>query len=114
MITPYQDFHQRNEGQLSKPTVPTSSWRDLILTTKRHLPTYRGGLSKLGRAVFGDRATAIGDERFDSKFRVTAPDATHLPARPAQGSGARRIQRTTQPSLGPVDGVRADVLVLCY
>lgn len=34
----------------------------------------RGALSRLGRTVFGDRATAIGDERFDSQWRVSAPD----------------------------------------
>lgn len=34
----------------------------------------RGGLSKLGRAVFGDKPTALGDEQFDSGFRLTGPD----------------------------------------
>lgn len=34
----------------------------------------RGGLSKLGRTIFGDRATALGDERFDSQWRVSAQD----------------------------------------
>jgi hypothetical protein len=34
----------------------------------------RGGLSKLGRSIFGDRATALGDERFDSQWRVSARD----------------------------------------
>ncbi len=34
----------------------------------------RGGLSKLGRTLFGDRATALGDERFDSQWRVSAQD----------------------------------------
>ncbi|GLH99570.1 hypothetical protein Pa4123_48460 [Phytohabitans aurantiacus] len=34
----------------------------------------RGGLSKLGRAIFGDKPAALGDERFDSKFRLTGPD----------------------------------------
>ncbi|MCW6010565.1 hypothetical protein K1W54_39355 [Micromonospora sp. CPCC 205371] len=34
----------------------------------------RGGLSKLGRAIFGDKPTALGDEQFDSKFRLTGPD----------------------------------------
>lgn len=34
----------------------------------------RGAISKLGRTIFGDRATALGDERFDSQWRVTTPD----------------------------------------
>jgi hypothetical protein len=34
----------------------------------------RGGLSKLGRSIFGDRPTALGDERFDSQWRVSAKD----------------------------------------
>ncbi|MEH1130656.1 hypothetical protein [Micromonospora sp. CPCC 206061] len=34
----------------------------------------RGGLSKLGRAILGDKPTALGDEQFDSKFRLTGPD----------------------------------------
>lgn len=42
---------------------------------------HRGALSKLGRSIFGDRATALGDERFDSRWRVTAA-AGGEPARP--------------------------------
>ncbi len=34
----------------------------------------RGALSKLGRSIFGDRPTALGDERFDSQWRVSATD----------------------------------------
>jgi hypothetical protein len=34
----------------------------------------RHALSKLGRAVFGDRATALGHEPFDRAFRVGAKD----------------------------------------
>ena len=34
----------------------------------------RGGGSKLWRSLFGDRATAIGYEAFDSAYRVNAPD----------------------------------------
>lgn len=30
----------------------------------------RGALSRLGRAMFGDNATAIGDDEFDRRFRV--------------------------------------------
>ncbi|MGN9912781.1 hypothetical protein ACTMTJ_35130 [Phytohabitans sp. LJ34] len=37
---------------------------------------HRGALSKLGRSIFGDRATALGDERFDSRWRVSADDPT--------------------------------------
>ena len=34
----------------------------------------RGAFSKLGRTLFGDRATALGDDRFDSQWRVSAQD----------------------------------------
>jgi hypothetical protein len=34
----------------------------------------RHGLSKLGRAIFGDRATALGYEPFDRAFRIAAKD----------------------------------------
>lgn len=34
----------------------------------------RGSPSKLGRAIFGDKPTALGDEQFDSRFRLTGPD----------------------------------------
>ena len=36
----------------------------------------RHGLSKMGRAIFGDRATAIGYEPFDRAFRIVAKDPT--------------------------------------
>jgi hypothetical protein len=36
----------------------------------------RGALSKFGRSLFGDRATAIGHEPFDSEYRVAAKDAS--------------------------------------
>jgi hypothetical protein len=41
----------------------------------------RGGLSKLGRTVFGDRASALGYEPFDRAFKVVTKDpgaARHL------------------------------------
>ncbi|HEU4422203.1 MAG TPA: hypothetical protein VFR67_06635 [Pilimelia sp.] len=44
----------------------------------------RHGLSKLGRAIFGDAAAAIGYEPFDRAFRITAKDpaaARHLVGR---------------------------------
>jgi hypothetical protein len=34
----------------------------------------RGGLSKFGRAVFGDRASALGYEPFDQRFKVVTKD----------------------------------------
>ena len=36
----------------------------------------RHALSKLGRALFGDRPTAVGHEPFDREFRVGAKDPT--------------------------------------
>jgi hypothetical protein len=41
----------------------------------------RHGLSKLGRALFGDRATALGYEPFDRAFRIASKDP----------DGARRL-----------------------
>jgi len=35
----------------------------------------RGAMSRFGRSLFGDRATAIGYEPFDSAYRVAADDA---------------------------------------
>ena len=39
----------------------------------------RRALSKFGRFLFGDRATAIGQEPFDSEYRVAAKDASVVP-----------------------------------
>lgn len=36
----------------------------------------RGAFSKLVRAIFGDRVLALGDQRFDSQWRVSAQDPT--------------------------------------
>ena len=33
---------------------------------------HRGAVSRFGRALFGDRATAIGYEPFDSAYRISA------------------------------------------
>jgi hypothetical protein len=40
----------------------------------------RGALSKFGRALFGDRSTAIGYEPFDRDFRVTAEHPGDVPS----------------------------------
>jgi hypothetical protein len=49
----------------------------LVLLGREH-PTMavhlRTGLSKLGRTLFGDKATAIGHEPFDRTYRVSAGD----------------------------------------
>jgi hypothetical protein len=39
----------------------------------------RGALSKFGRSLFGDCATAIGHEPFDIEYRVAAKDASVVP-----------------------------------
>jgi hypothetical protein len=40
----------------------------------------RGGLSRLGRGLFGDGATAIGNEPFDRDYRLRAHDAAQARA----------------------------------
>ncbi|GIJ47281.1 hypothetical protein Val02_41670 [Virgisporangium aliadipatigenens] len=70
----------------------TSETHRFVVTAVR-LPTMyptlsierRSGLSKLGRAVFGDAATAIGDERFDRMYRIrtVVPVQVHSVLSPA-------------------------------
>lgn len=70
----------------------TSETHRFVVTAVR-LPTLyptlsverRTGLSKLGRAVFGDAATAIGDERFDRLYRIrtVVPVQVHSVLSPA-------------------------------
>jgi hypothetical protein len=70
----------------------TSETHRFVVTAVR-LPTMyptlwverRTGLSKLGRAVFGDAATAIGDERFDRMYRIrtVVPVQVHSVLSPA-------------------------------
>lgn len=66
-------------GQSSTSTSTTTHhFVVVVVTLPEPGPTIaverRGGLSKLGRALFGDRATALGDEQFDSRFRLSGPD----------------------------------------
>ncbi|MGW4243456.1 hypothetical protein [Nocardia sp. NPDC004722] len=41
---------------------------------------YRGVISHLGRALFGDKPTATGNAAFDSRFRIDATDPAHAKA----------------------------------
>jgi hypothetical protein len=54
-----------------------------VVWLRRPVPTVavfrRGSMSKLGRTLFGDRATAIGYEAFDNAFRVAANDPRLVP-----------------------------------
>ena len=49
-----------------------------VVVLREPMPTVavyrRGGMSKLGRALFGDKATALGYEPFDRVYRVSAAD----------------------------------------
>jgi hypothetical protein len=77
-------------------TTTTSSGSDGATSTETHhyvltvvwlrqpAPTMsvsrRGSMSKLGRTLFGDRATAVGHEAFDRAYRVSANDPRLIPA----------------------------------
>jgi hypothetical protein len=59
-------------------TTETHRFVLLVVVLGRAHPTMavhrRGGFSKLGRTLFGDKPTAIGYEPFDRTYRVTAGD----------------------------------------
>jgi hypothetical protein len=65
-------------GTAGGTTTNTTTHR-YVLTVVRLSRAYpsigvyqRGTLSKLGRSLFGDKSTALGQEEFDRAFRVTA------------------------------------------
>jgi hypothetical protein len=62
----------------SSTTTTTHHLVVVVVRLPRPGPTVavhpRHGLSKLGRAIFGDTATAIGHEPFDRAFRVSTKD----------------------------------------
>jgi hypothetical protein len=67
------DFHDR-----SSSSTTTYRFTLALVRLSRPGPTVavyqRGPLSRFWRSLFGDRATAIGYEPFDSAYRVTADD----------------------------------------
>src|SRR5690349_24799127 len=97
-----------------------------VVVLREPMPTVavyrRGGMSKLGRALFGDKATALGYEPFDRVYRVSAADprlvrsvlmpalvtehvAGRLPDRSLQGRElpSFRARRTHEPPTPPAD-----------
>lgn len=64
----------------SQTTTTTHHHVAVVVRLRMPRPTVavhrRGGGSKLWRSLFGDRATAIGYEAFDSAYRVSAADPT--------------------------------------
>jgi hypothetical protein len=64
----------------SSTTYPLRPARGAIEPPRpEHQRLSTGALSKFGRSLFGDRATAIGHEPFDNEYRVAAKDASVVP-----------------------------------
>src|SRR4051812_38791971 len=82
-IAEYQYSTTSTSGDGSSTTT-THYFVLTMARLRRPAPTVavyrRGAMSKFGRALFGDRATAIGYEPFDSVYRVKAPDSRSVPA----------------------------------
>jgi hypothetical protein len=82
-VAEYQYTTTSTTGSGTSASTSSTTYRYLVVV---HLEApgatiavqRRGGLSKLGRSIFGDRPTALGDERFDSQWRVNAPDPARV------------------------------------
>ncbi|MGI5245900.1 hypothetical protein [Dactylosporangium sp. CA-139066] len=63
-------------GDSASTTTSTHHYVLYVVRLRRSWPSiavqYRGAMSRFGRALFGDRATAIGYEPFDSAYRISA------------------------------------------
>lgn len=59
-------------------TTQTHRYIAIVVVLDRPLPavavTGRGAMSKVGRALFGDRPTATGSAGFDARFRIKSAD----------------------------------------
>ncbi len=70
----------RNADGTSSTSTSSTTYHFVVVVVRLPWPgpsievQPRHGLSKLGRAIFGDRATAIGYEPFDRAFRIAAKD----------------------------------------
>jgi len=69
----------RNSDGTSSSSTTTYHYVLMVVRLSRPGPTIavfrRGAMSRFGRSLSGDRATAIGDEPFDSAYRVAADEA---------------------------------------
>jgi hypothetical protein len=72
------------DGMGATTTTTTSNTRHLTIAVVRLPQPFaeisvqrRGPASKVGRALFGDRITATGNERFDRRFRIITADAQY-------------------------------------
>jgi hypothetical protein len=77
----------RNADGTSSTSTSSTTYHFVVVVVRLGRPgppvevQPRHGLSKLGRALFGEAATAIGHEPFDSAFKISAKDpaaARHL------------------------------------
>jgi hypothetical protein len=63
-------------GPTTRSSTTTHRYVVLVVRLSRSYPSvgvyHRGALSRLGRSLFGDKSTALGEEEFDRAFRVTA------------------------------------------
>lgn len=79
-VAEYQYTTTSTTGSGSSASTSSTTYHYLVVVVHLEVPgetiavQRRGGLSKLGRSIFGDRPTALGDEAFDSQWRVSAPD----------------------------------------
>jgi hypothetical protein len=76
----YTTTSSSGSGSSSSSTTTTHRYVLTVVWLARPGPKVavlrRGALSRFGRTVFGDRATAIGHDQFDGAFRVVADDAS--------------------------------------
>jgi hypothetical protein len=88
-VTIGEYHHTRTTSSTSSTDMSSSSTTTyhyvlMVVRLRRPGPTIavfrRGAMSRFGRSLFGDRATAIGYEPFDSAYRVAADDATSVPS----------------------------------
>jgi len=73
-----QTTHHTRANAASTSTTRTYQYVLLVVRLQRPGPTMavveRGALSRFGRVLFGDSATAVGQEDFDRAYRVVSKD----------------------------------------
>jgi hypothetical protein len=73
-----------NGNPTTSTTTPTHRFVVTVVRLARPYPAIsvqpRGALSRLGRTVFGDGATATGHDAFDRRFRVRTPQPGMVPS----------------------------------
>ena len=89
----------RNADGTSSTSTSSTTYHFVVVVVRLPRPgpsvevQPRHGLSKLGRAIFGDRATAIGYEPFDRAFRICGQGSRGRTASGRSGARARACQR---------------------